>query len=257
MANPKTSKHKLTAVSNGPICKIDYYNLGDKVLELRSKGFSITEITDYINTNLLKEPNQFVSRMSIHRYIQKHMKNPEEYDQRKTDPAAINELNELNDLLTYVDGQLEIAEGTLRDMKAASKARKGIDDEKIKELRAALKSCDMDTKYKKEFRDILDLFDDIDPYQNVKDITSVMNATEKALARKQSILANIIDWKSKVYTFMSLQKILTTTMNIVREKDITAYAEVKETFNNNPVIQQCFRYIPKVNAKLRDENTPS
>lgn len=254
MANPKTSKRELTAVSSALMSKIEFYNLGDKVLEMRRKGFSITEITDYLNTEILKEPKQFVSRMSVHRYIQKHMKHPEDYDQRKSSPAAINELNELNDLLSYVDGQLEIAENTMRDMKQASKARRGLDNEKMKRLKDAVKNSDMDAKDKRDLTSILELFDSIDPFQNVKDVTSLMNATEKSLGRKQSILANIIEWKSKVYTFMSLQRILTQTMNIVKEKDITAYTEVKETFNSDPIVQECFRYIPKVAPKIRDSN---
>ena len=245
------TRRKPTIVGGGNGSKIDFYQIGDKVLELKVQGFSITEITDYCNTELLTEEGQFVSRMAVERYIQKNLKNYKELDKRRT-PSQINELNEMYDMLEYADGQLEIIEQATKELKDSAAWRRGVSNKRIDELIKKAKSNDFDAADCETLVEILTNFKKVPPYNNARDVVALVNSSEKTLARRQSLLANIIQWKDKVYTFTALQKIVTTLMTKVKQRDVGAYVDVQKEFNADPLIQECIKYIPKINSKLKD-----
>ena len=250
MSNPKTAKRSLTAVSSGNGSKVDYYNVGDKVLEMKKNGFSITEITDYCNTELLKEEGQYLSRMAVQRYIQKNLRAYKEFDQRKGENSTINELNELMEMLEYTEGQLDTLEKCLNDVNSSAKVRRGFTDDELSQLTLAVKSGTLDPSEQEKLLTMLEEYEKVSPFTSSKDITALVNSSEKTLARRQSILANIIQWKEKVLTFTSLQKVVSTLMTKVKERDVASYVDTMEEFDNDPVIQECFKHIPKISAKV-------
>lgn len=194
-----------------PQSKIEFYHLEDKVITLKRAGCTLQEIQDTINTKYLTEPDQFISIMSISRFLSKHFEDYKTTDQRYAN-FSLNEYNELLDMLQYSESQLEVAEKTLSDI------RKGAKESGM--------------------------------YANAKDIVALMNATEKSLARRQSILSDIVGIKDKIYNFIAMQQIVSTVMQKVKDKDILLYAEIKNEFNNDAKVSEYFKKIPEVAEKL-------
>lgn len=191
--------------------KIEFYHLEDKVITLKRAGCTLQEIQDTINTKYLTEPDQFISIMSISRFLSKHFDDYKTTDQRYAN-FSLNEYNELLDMLQYSESQLEVAEKTLSDIRKEAK--------------------------------------DTGKYANAKDIVALMNATEKSLARRQSILSDIVGIKDKIYNFIAMQQIVSTVMQKVKDKDILLYAEIKNEFNNDAKVSEYFKKIPEVAEKL-------
>jgi hypothetical protein len=222
--------------------KIGFYHLEDRVIALKQAGCTITEIQDTINTKYLTEPDQFLSRMSISRFLSKHMEDYKDLDQRYQN-YTVNEYNELLDMLQYSEGQLEVAERTLADIRKAAKETRDFPLDKLEEVQKEVSQVKLGKSTMTVLEKLLDKARKGDRYVNPKDVTALMNATEKALARRQSILSDLVGIKEKIYSFIAMQQIISTIMQKVKDKDIELYAEIRNEFNSDPMIREAFKKI--------------
>ena len=188
---------------NSTTSKIDFYQLGDIVKSMRECGCTLDEIQTEINTKYLTEENQFVSKMSLSRWINKNIDNAKELDQRSNRDISINEYQELKEMIEYCDSQLEISELALHGLKEDSKKKKV-------PIRPG-------------------------------DITNIMNANEKTLARKQALLASITQIKEKMISWQTTFDIVNIILGKVKEKDLVLFAEIVGEIKTDPLLNQAFQ----------------
>ena len=223
--------------------KIEFYNLQDVAIDLKKAGCSLQEIQEVINTKYLNGDDQFISIMSLSRWLSKNFDDYDSTDLRKSN-VSINEYNELLDMASYSENQLEIAERTLKDIRQAAKETRSFGTNKVQIIKDHMKTV-KDKEVKEILTAVLKYMDSADTFANPKDVVALMNSTEKTLARRQSILSDIVKIKEKIFSFTAMQTIIATAMNKVKAKDVELYAEIKNEFNNDPMIAEAFKKIPK------------
>lgn len=189
---------------NSTMSKIDHYQLGDIVRKLRESGCSLNEIQTEINTKYLTEENSFVSIMSLSRWINKNIDNSKDLDKRNSS-YSIDEYQEYIEMLEYCNTQLEIAEVAMTDLKKSAKAS--------------------------------------GTFVNAKDVTNLINSTQKMIAQKQAILAAIIVVKEKIYSFQAMNEIITIVTDKVKARDMTLYSEIISDIKNDPMLIAAYQKI--------------
>lgn len=198
---PTKETHPLNGLIT--VSKIDYYQLGDIVRKLRETGCTLEQIQTELNTKYLTEENQFVSIMSLSRWINKNIDNAKELDQRTNQEVDISEYQELLDMVKYCDSQLETSELTMHGLKKQAK------EQKIP--------------------------------MSAKDVTNLMNCNEKILSRKQALLASITQVKEKMISWKTTFEIVNIILEKVREKDLVLFADISSEIKANPLLNQAFQ----------------
>lgn len=196
---------------NSTMSKVDFYQLGTIVRQLKESGCTLQQIQTEINTKYLTEESQFLSLMSLSRWIGKNMSNAKELDQRTsiaTNDVGISEYHELMEMIEYCNSQLELAEMSMNDIKKISR-----------ETRLPV---------------------------NSKDVTNLINTTEKMIARKQALLASITQIKDKIYSWKAMNDIITIVTEKVKAKDLSLYGEIIHEIKSDPMLIEAYKKLKDI-----------
>lgn len=78
---------------------------------------------------------------------------------------------------------------------------------------------------------------------NLKYVKDLVLAVEKLYARKLALIGSIKNTQEKIYGFAAAQAIVSKIMNIIQEKNIELFADIKAEIASDPMMQECFRKI--------------
>ena len=195
------------AFANANMSKIDYYGLGETVIELRRKGMSYLNISRELSTNYLDKTNgDTISMDAVSRWLKQHEEESADYE---SEYIAVNAYRENLKMLRLVDNNIEMLKVFLDAVQ--NMIASGADDATVLKM----------------FRHTKELQTELEHY----------------IARKQSIVTNIYNSQKEIFNMMTLNEIIRTTLDTVRKLDKGIYAKVLVQLRNNPKYVEAIKKI--------------
>lgn len=178
------------------VSKIDHYDIGKEVLDMRRKGMSYMKISKLL-PDVCKEKLQgdTVSMITIRRYCKEHVAEERE----DTENMAVNAYRENLKMLKMVDNNIEMLNVFLDSV--SNMIANGANDATILKL-----------------------------FKHTKDLQIEL---EHYIARKQDIVSHIFNLQKEVYNMATMNEVLTMVLNTVRQADRDIYNKVLMKLREN------------------------
>lgn len=178
------------------VSKIDHYDIGKEVLDMRRKGMSYMKISKLL-PDVCKEKLQgdTVSMITIRRYCKEHVAEERE----DTENMAVNAYRENLKMLKMVDNNIEMLNVFLDSV--SNMIANGANDATILKL-----------------------------FKHTKDLQVEL---EHYIARKQDIVSHIFNLQKEVYNMTTMNEVLTMVLNTVRKADRDIYNKVLMKLREN------------------------
>lgn len=209
--NPPRNTKETNPFQGISISPIDQYGLGDVVKKLRSTpDVKMDAIVAELNDKYLVGDMPKTSISALYRWCAKNGVN--DIDGRFREDFAVNVYQQNKEMLEDVNDQLNTLKAYLETINSKIKNREDI------------------TNSAKEMKDMLLI-------------------SEKLMARKQSLLNSIAVMQEKVYSYNSMTEILGIITDMVRERDLTLYADIQEEFRKNPILLEAYKKIQPESKK--------
>ena len=201
------------AFAKAGVSKIDYYGLGETVIELRRKGMSYLNISRELSTNYLDRTNgDTISMDTVSRWLKQHEEEAADYENEN---IAVNAYRENVKMLRLVDNNIEMLKIFLDAVQ--NMIANGADDATVLKM-----------------------------FKHTKELQSEL---EHYIARKQSIVNNIYNAQKEIFNMMTLNEIIRTTLDTVRKLDKGVYAKVLVQLRNNPKYVEAIKKIDDTDVK--------
>ena len=186
--------------------KIDYYGVGDLVLEMRAKGFSYMRIARELGSTYSdKMQGDTVSMITVKRWCATHIK--EEWDVDGT--TVVNAYKENVRMLNMVDNNIEMLNVFL---------------DAVSEMIAEGASNDT----------ILKLF------RSTKDLQIEL---EHYIARNQDIVKGIFNLQKEIFNMQNMSEIIRIIMNTVKKNSPEIYNQIVDELRHNPKFVEAVKRI--------------
>lgn len=178
------------------VSKIDHYDIGKEVLDMRRKGMSYMKISKLLPDVCKKKlQGDTVSMITIRRYCKEHVAEERE----DTENMAVNAYRENLKMLKMVDNNIEMLNVFLDSV--SNMIANGANDATILKL-----------------------------FKHTKDLQIEL---EHYIARKQDIVSHIFNLQKEVYNMATMNEVLTMVLNTVRQADRDIYNKVLMKLREN------------------------
>jgi hypothetical protein len=204
-AKPPIQTRENNPIHNTTVSTVDRHGLGELVRKLRSAGGTHISIANEINDTILKDNIDKVSSSAVWRWMNKNITDDEDY---RTNNDAVNVYLEESQMLKSVTKQVDILEGAIDVINSGIKKNE----------------------------DVLTV---------TKQLKELALTYEKLLSNKQRLVNSIGIMQEKIYSYININTIITIIMDMVKEKDFTLYADIKEEIKKDPILNECFKNISK------------